>query len=217
VSTSGHGTDVGDPEVRIYLFSEVARYTRLRPSTARYSHRRLGDGLSFLDLVSLLIMRELRRSGVSSRAVRHAESYLTSELGPYPFARGVMWTDGAHVLFNPDSPLSAEMPNYQLTSADKSGQRAFVEALRQYLHSIRYSDDDQGVAVAWYPNERVELNPSRQFGQPCLRGTRISTRALYLLHTAGDADETLVNSFGISRVDLAAALRWEKDLLQKVA
>jgi uncharacterized protein (DUF433 family) len=226
MATIDSGSAVGDPKAPIYLLSDVARYARLRPSTARYwllsipgrePSRPPGEGLSFLDLVSLLIMRELRRMGVSSRAVGRAEAYLTGELGAYPFARGVIWTDGAHVLFNPQGPLVTDVPDYELTSADKWGQLAFVEAIRQYLHYVKYSEDEEAIAVAWYPNDGVELNPRRQFGQPCVRGTRVATRALYLLHSAGDTDDTIANSSGISQADLGAAFQWERELLQKVA
>ena len=226
MATIDPGSGVGDPEARIYLLSDVARYARVRPSTARYwvlsipgrDHSRpTGDGLSFLDLVSLLIMRELLRMGVSPRAIRGAEAYLTSELGAYPFARGVIWTDGAHVLFNRESPLVTDLPDYELTSADKWGQLAFVEAIRQYLHYVQYSEDEEAIAVAWYPNDGVELNPSRQFGQPCIRGTRIATRALHLVHNSGDTEDTILQAFGISREELAAAFEWERTLLKKVA
>ena len=215
---------VGSLKAPIYLLADVARYASLHPSTARNWVRWIpgreteaipSPGLSFLDLISILIMRELRRFGVRPSRVRRAENYLTRTLGSYPFARHVIWTDGGHVLFNPESPLKDELPASALVSADMEGQQAFVQLIRQYLHSISYSKE--GIAIAWYPNDRVELDPSKQFGQPRVKGTRVVTRAVYLMQKAGDARKTIMGSFGISAEDTRAAVEWETALQEATA
>jgi len=215
---------VGDARVPIYQLADVARYAGVHPSTTRYWVRWIpgrvieavpSPGLSFLDLVSILIMRELRNFGVKPSRIRRAEDYLTRRLGPYPLARHVIWTDGGHVLFDPESPLREELPESVLVSADLEGQQAFVQLIRTYLHSISYSEE--GIAIAWYPNDRVKLDPSVQFGQPCVRDTRVVTRAIYLMHRAGDTTETIMTSFAVLVEDIHAALEWETGLEQAVA
>jgi uncharacterized protein (DUF433 family) len=206
----------------VYVLSDVARYAGLHRSTARYWLRLIpgrelppaaSQGLCFLDLVSMLVMRELRKLGLKPDRVRHAEQYLTELFGPYPFARRALWTDGAHVFFDPDSPLRRAVAD--LVSADRGGQRAMMEVISPFLRTITYRDG--GIAVAWRPRPTVELDPLKQIGQPCVRGTRVTTRAVYLLYKAGDSQDTIIRSFDISPVDVEAAIEWEQSLLQKAA
>lgn len=207
---------VGDPVAPVYIVADVARYTQLRAGTARnwiqwipgrVSIGEISLGLSFLDLVSLLVMRQLRHLGISPQRIKLAEAYLTGRLGPYPLARNVVWTDGGHILFNPQSPLALEVPKEALESADLWGQRAFVQIIHQYLHRITYSEE--GLAISWSPVDRVELSPSRQFGQPCVEGTRVRTHSIYLFHKAGEPVDAIAVSLAISPKDVEAALRWE--------
>jgi uncharacterized protein (DUF433 family) len=127
----------------------------------------------------------------------------------------VTWTDGAHVLFDPHEPGSTRIEESTLLSAGKLGQQACVELVRTYLQSIEYGS--RGTAIAWYPTDRVELNPLRQFGRPCVRGTRVATRAVYLMSKAGDSHARIADTFDIALRQVIAALAWEEGLLKKVA
>lgn len=54
--------------------------------------------LSFHDLISLLVVRELRHRAVSLKGISTAYRYLVSELGlDRPFARQRFWTSGQDV------------------------------------------------------------------------------------------------------------------------
>jgi len=214
---------VGDPRVPIYLLADVARYIRLHPSTAwRWTRwipgRDIEDtigGLSFLDLISLQVMYELRNLGIKTRQIKRAEEYLTERLGIYPLARYTIWTDRAHIFFDPDSPIRRELPRSALESADKEGQRAFVELIRVYLQRVTYNEE--GFAIAWSPADRVRLHAARQFGQPCVEGTRITTSAIYLFHKGGDTIDYIGDSFEIPIKDVSAAIDWERSLEHLVA
>lgn len=219
--------EVGSLEAPVYLLSDVARYVRLHPSRAsrwvRFIPGRRIDlpasrGLSFLDLISMLVMKGLLAHGVSLRSIKKAEQYLASEFGlhPYPLARKLIWTDGRHVLFDPGSPLKTELPSGSpLMSADKRGQWAFTEILSQYLHQVDYGQED--IAIAWSPIDRVRLDPLIQFGQPCVAGTRATTHPIYSLYKAGDPLDTIAYLYDISLGDVTAAIEWEGRLEQAVA
>lgn len=208
----------------IYLVTDVARYAKLPVSTTRYwvglipgrAQQMAGlQGLNFLDLVSILVMRELRRTGVRPSRVREAERYLTEYLGPYPFAHASIWTDGDHVLFNPASPLRQKLPEDHLVTADMQGQQAFVTLIHQYLRMIDYNA--QNLAMAWRPVKGIRLDPLMQFGQPCLTSTRITTQAVFSLYRAGDHPRMIGKSYGISLEDVESAIQWEESLLQRAA
>jgi uncharacterized protein (DUF433 family) len=130
--------------------------------------------------------------------------------GLYPFSQRVIWTDGKHVFFAPDSPLREEVPEKFLVSANSGGQQAFVHLLQQYLQRVEYGDE--GLAIRWRPTNRVELDPSRQFGQPCIKNTRVLTDTVYSLHAAGDSEQTIMNAYDLSRQDVREALAWERQL-----
>jgi len=163
----------------------------------------------------MLVMKALREYGLKPRRIRSAERYLVEHLGDYPLARSTIWTDGEHVLFNRPSPLSTELPP-KLEAADMGGQQAFVQLLRDYLRKIDFDKKD-GLARAWFPRERVKLDPRIQFGEPCVAGTRVRTSVLYSMHVAGDSVITLARSFDISGHDVSEALEWEKGLLARAA
>ena len=214
---------LGDPAAPIYLLADAARYVRLNPSTARRWARHIpsrppqhaAGALSFLDLISLQVMHELRRLGVKTTYVKRAEKHLTERLGEYPLARHTIWTDGVHVFFDPDSPLRCELPEYALESADLGGQRALVRLVHTYLRKVTY--DERGFAIAWSPKERIMLHSARQFGQPCVQGTRITTEAIYSFYKGGDNVELIGESFGIPASDVLAAIDWEVSLLAAAA
>jgi uncharacterized protein (DUF433 family) len=203
----------------IYLVSDVARFVRLPYQTA-YSWVKLipgrqpelppSAGLNFLDLISILVIGKLEDIGVNPRRIRRAEKFLLDRYGPYPFSQRVIWTDGKHVFFAPDSPLREEVPEKFLISANSGGQQAFVHLLQQYLQRVEYGK--QGLAIRWTPTNKVELDPSRQFGQPCVRNTRVLTESIYSLHVAGDTEQTIIRAYDLSREEVRAALAWEKSL-----
>lgn len=216
---------LGDPHIPIYPLSDVARYLGFSPQRTRYwlewiPGRSKAPGMpstaSFLGLVSMLVMKALREFGVQPRRIRRAERYLVQELGDYPLARTRIWTDGLHVLFNRESPLSTELPPEKLEAADMGGQQAFVRLLEAYLRGIDY-DVDQGWIGAWLPRERVKLDPRIQFGEPCVAGTRIRTSALYSMHLAGDSITSLARAFRILEDDVTMAVEWEEELLVRAA
>jgi len=219
--------EIGSLQAPIYLLADVGRYVRLHPSKAsrwvRYIPGRPIDlppsrGLSFLDLISMLVMSALRAYGVRLSSIRIAEEYLASEFGlyPYPLARKRIWTDGRHVLFAPKSPLRAELPSDSpLISADEWGQWALTDVLLPYLHRVDYGQEE--IAIAWSPIDGVRLDPSIQFGQPCVDTTRIPTHSLYSLYKAGDTPDRIAFLYRIARDDVTSAITWESRLEQAVA
>jgi len=222
---SAFANRLGDPRTPVYPLCDVARYLGFSPQRTRHwlewipGRSRapgVGSAASFLGLVSMLVMKALREYGVKPRRIRSAERYLVEHLGEYPLARSTIWTDGEHVLFNRRSPLSTALPREKLEAADMRGQQAFVQLLKDCSRRIDFDVED-GLARAWFPRERVKLDPRIQFGEPCVPETRIRTSVLYSMHLAGDSVTTLVRSYGISRHDVTEALEWEKALLARTA
>ncbi|MCH8199592.1 MAG: DUF433 domain-containing protein [Chloroflexi bacterium] len=88
-----------------------------------------------------------------------------------------------------------------------------MDIMQAYLipiHGLTFGK--QGMAVSWEPVDRVELTPSVQFGAPCIKGTRIPTRAIWNSRLGGDSVSHLSQSYGLAEDDLAAAIQWEERL-----
>ena len=93
-----------------------------------------------------------------------------------------------------------------------------MQLLRAYLRKITYNE--KGIAVCWYPDpkELIKVDPAIQWGQPCIRGTRVQTRAIYYyVRKAGDTTEAVADSFRVSVKDVQAAVEWENGMERKVA
>ena len=160
---------------------------------------------TFHDLISLLVVGWLRSKGVKLSDVRRAEGYLRTELGfDRPFAREEIYTDGINVLYEAN-PLIED----QLTAANLEGQEVMRKALEATLSGVRY---DNALAVWWDIRPLVRLDPTIQFGAPCIAGTRIPTAQLADFVEAGESIERLASLYELPPVWISEALDFERNL-----
>lgn len=157
---------LGFDQARRVHEATVARWTQQALSDVEHRPRR--PDYSFADLVSLLVVRNLVFLGISLRDIRAAEGYLRDLYGiPHPFNSIRLKTDGVDVFFDASPSIAA-----QLTSANRAGQEVFEPVIFGALTRVGY--DDQA-AIEWSPIEGVVLDPTIQFGEPCIVGTRMTT------------------------------------------
>jgi uncharacterized protein (DUF433 family) len=83
-----------------------------------------------------------------------------------------------------------------------------LKVVRELLHDVRYSD---GQAHDWTPTPGVVLNPSVQFGEPVVAGTRLPTAVVHGIVTAHDVG-TAADRFRISAKQARAAVAFERRL-----
>ncbi len=206
--------------VGMYTIPEAGRYVGRHFNTVRSwvhqglapapVHRRFGETtiLSFHDLVSLLVVRGLRDKEVSLRQIRTAELYLRKEWGfSRPFATKHILTDGRSVL--------VALGREGLTAVDRWGQGVFERVVEHDLVDVSY--DASRIARAWRPYRDVVLQPDVQFGQPCVEGTRITTSTIFGLLRAGDSEDFLGATYGLSAERIRHAAAWENSLLRQAA
>jgi uncharacterized protein (DUF433 family) len=147
---------------------------------------------SFSDLVSLFVVRQLRRRGVRPWRITKAEQYLREKWKTdRPFAREDIMTDGYEV-FCDDDPAAG-----QIEAAVKGGQQTFRQIIEDGLESVYYSD---GGAAYWLPAPGIVIDPRVQFGAPVVKGTGVPTDAV-----AGVAKNLGVDR-AVRRFDLSADL-----------
>lgn len=158
---------------------------------------------SFSDLISLFVVRELLKKGLSRSTIREAETYLRVKWHTdRPFVRDEIKTDGVDV-FCDDHVITK-----QIESANRHGQQTMREAVKDKLTSVRYND---GIATAWIPAEGVLLDPKVQFGEPVIQGTRIPTEAVAnVARSLGE--DCAAGRFDIEADQVAAAIAFEQQI-----
>lgn len=167
-------------------------------------HRRRPD-YSFGDLISLFVVRELRRKGVHGPDIRAAERYLRKKWNTdRPFTSGEIQTDGRGIYVDDDLIAG------QIESAEREGQQVMRELLRERLTSVHYDTVSERAAY-WVPQEHVLVDPRVQFGAPVVSGSRIPTAAVVdMTYYASPVEIERQLSISAEKVD--AALSFERRL-----
>jgi len=144
---------------------------------------------TFGDLVSLFVVRELRRRGVRVHVIRAAEGFLRRKWKTdRPFVSEEIKTDGRRV-FTDDWPGMG-----QIESADMGGQQVMRELIKDRLTTVEYDD---GNAAYWTPMPGILIDPRVQFGEPVIAGTRVPVEAVEGIARRADI-ETAARRLGIS-------------------
>lgn len=130
--------------------------------------------LTFLDLISLEVVRRFTAAGWSPQGVRRVEEELRSEFGDLerPFAYRIFYTDGLSVWAR-----KALQDQQALELMGKKADRrhkpfAWAAAVATFAEEIRF-DGPRQVATAWELSPWIEIDPTIQFGAPVVRGTRV--------------------------------------------
>lgn len=182
--------------VGVYSFPQAARLiegasphklrrwvrTGLTPPTFQRSGP--SDVLSFLDVVSLEVVRRMRLLGVSLQKVRILESELRRDHpdATRPFALDVFWTDGVQVWYELEPGDSRLVQG----TGRQRGQLSWVGAVGAFAQEIRY---EGGVAASWHPSDHVAIDPRVRFGEPVVAGTRIAVATIVANLEEGSPDD----------------------------
>jgi uncharacterized protein (DUF433 family)/GNAT superfamily N-acetyltransferase len=158
---------------------------------------------AFSDLISLFVVRELRRLGVRMSKIRQAEQHMRETTGlERPFVHQEVMTDGRDVWVVGDEPHQVE------AASGPRGQQASRTALAAYLKSVQYTDN---VASTWSPAEHVLVSPHVQFGEPVVQGTRVPTAAVADVAESAGANRAATR-LGITQAEADAAIVFEQKL-----
>jgi uncharacterized protein (DUF433 family) len=203
----------------MYDVQEASRLTGASPDQIRRwtapAHTReaivpAGDEgpLSFHDLVSLWVVRQLRDRGVSTLRIARARARMAAEWHTqHPFAHreflARLATDGAAIF--------AEDDQEDWVDVSFGGQRAFQEIITPALESLEFGGDDQ-LATFWRPATGVKIDPRIQTGSACIDGTRVPTAHIHDLLEAGEDPEDVAEDFDLELDQVLAAEAYEARL-----
>ncbi|MDE0269553.1 MAG: DUF433 domain-containing protein [Acidimicrobiaceae bacterium] len=198
----------------IYDINEVARllrrgkmriagWTRERRNKPPLLTEELAGLFSFWDLLSLRVIAELTRRGVSRDHIARGAEHLAQTLGTdRPFAhRGLATVGEGFFAKIADGWEDAEM----------HGQLAFQDMIRPLLEPITFNDSD--MAAIWRPRVGVWINPAVQAGAPCVEGTRVSTHLLANMLDLNEPDPAdlaeICDDYRLATEQVRAALDYE--------
>lgn len=176
----------------VYTVQAAARLTRVPPARIRAWVFGQGgqptiipeldpvdgqEALSFVNLIEVLFLRDLRGERVSLQAIRRmAEIARLVLAAPHPFATHRFHTDGRTIFIE----TARETLDRSLVNLS-DGNGAMLEVLeRSFRRSVAFKGVD-GMASAWQPSDaltRIVLDPRRQFGQPIDRESGVPTEVL---------------------------------------
>lgn len=162
--------------------------------------------VSFQDLVSMRLIAVLRSKNIKLQEIRITESWLREQFGiEWPLASRDLWTFGSDVFIQFSEKLIA---------ASRFGHIA-MDFLNDWLSKVDLdmTFDEDNIASSWTPYKDICLNPRIQFGEPCISGTRIPTRAIRSKVTAGDSLEVISMLYGVSIIQIRHATWWEERLV----
>lgn len=164
--------------------------------------------IGFEDLISMRVISFMRHFGYSFNDIHKAHSWLKGVTRqPKPFATETLWIEGRGGM-----NIYAEMQDL-LPVANQGGQLVFEKLVREKLVSVsNMTFNESGVASSWTPQDVVKIDPDVQFGRPCISGTRIPTADIMGMLEAGDSENFLAESYGLTLTEIESARDWEMKL-----
>ncbi len=213
--------DLDPMDVPAYSKAEVALYLQLAKSTVgawtrgtTYSDH---DGgrvffypvivpadvhlLSFRNLVELYVLKTLRRHhDVPLRQIREAIAVLRERSGSqHPLADHELLTDRRDIIVEEFGKL------YNL---NRNGQLEMGELLEAALSRVGHEDGEWTLQ----PVDAVVFSPSRQYGRPCIIGTRIPTELVYVRHRSGESIDEISYDLDCEACLVSDAIEYEQEL-----
>lgn len=211
-------------EVPAYRVGEAASYARVSASTVtRWERVRSGrdrvlktrtskQPLSFLQLIEMAVVAELRREGVKLDAIGRARDWFSAKLSSnYPFALEEFKSDGVNVLQDYVDDKGEVVPD-RLVAIDEGGQLVWREFLRSRLREFGYSN---GIAARWHVNgteSKVVIDPRLSFGSPTVCG--IMTRSIKNEWVTGNSIFEISEDFDLDPQLVREALEFEGILIE---
>lgn len=204
-----------------YRVGEAASYAQVSPSTVAAWHRsqvgssegllsekRSGDGLSFLQLIELAVVSEMRRIGIKMSEIKRARKHFASITGlQYPFAQLKFKTDGADILYEFEHE-SGKVAIDRLVTANRDGQMIWTEMLKSRLSEFDYGSG--GAVIRWRlagPSKEISIDPKLAFGAPQINGVR--TRIVKDQWSSGETIQDIADDLDLTEQQVVEALLFE--------
>lgn len=204
-----------------YRIGEAASYARISPQTVASWHksnsgnttgilteREARAGLSFLQLIEMAVVADMRREGVKLNDIRQARDYLVETTGlDFPFAQVRFKTDGVDIFSEVEGSLG-DILRDKILSLNHGGQYTWADLISKTFRTFNY--DDSGSVVSWRvagEDKEVEINPRFAFGAPQIAG--VKTKIVKARFAAGDEIDEISEDYDLRHEQVLEALIFE--------
>ena len=213
-----------------YSLAEVARLLGARPTTlSSWLHGRhykssgkkrfasavlpatqcQGQPISFLDLVEAHVLLAIRKGyGIPLQHFRTAMDHLREISGDLHFlARRDFYHDHRHLFLKIDD---------KLVSLSERGQLVDRDIISEGLKQLIYGND--GYADQFFPRfgaerqQTIVLNPTINFGRPCLARLGVGADAIAARFVAGEKIADLARDYNATPDEVEETIRWHERL-----
>jgi len=168
---------------------------------------------NFLELISFRMVATMRAHGILSHDIQLAHRLLQQRWGwNYPFAMEPIW------ICSPDVFVEIQGVPVAVTKFWQSALeliRDFLTPIENDFHGLTFDIEQQ--ATTWTPSNGVLLNPKIQFGEPCIKGTRVPTETIWAFYQAGDSIDTLSRMYGLPKSKIESAITWEEKIAKSAS
>lgn len=204
-----------------YRIGEAASYARVSPQTVSAWHRKdvpssravlsergNSGSLSFLQLIEMAVVAQMRDAGVKLPEIRAAREDMIRETGlDFPFARLKFKHDGADIFRDVEGDLGQVLTD-RLLAHNHGGQYVWADFIQNTLSTFNYDDD--GIAVSWRvagADKEIEIDPRLSFGSPQIHG--VKTGIIKSRFVVGEEVDEIAEDFDIECRHVVEALIFE--------
>ncbi len=156
--------------------------------------------VSFLDMVELKLVGDLRKAGVPMRKIRKAHESGRELLGvSHPFASQDIMTDGKCVLIRyKGRPM--DLADYQYV---------MEKVIAPFLDNLSF-DPESRLARSWRVHDGVVIDPRLAMGQPVAENSKVPTAILArAVDGAGGNQQAVAEWYEVSIDDVRHAVEFE--------
>jgi uncharacterized protein (DUF433 family) len=156
---------------------------------------------SFQNLVELFVLKSLRRDyDVPLPHIRSAIAALRRRSGSeHPLAEYEILTDRRDIILEEFG---------KILNISRYGQLEIGELLESTLRRVGMENGEWN----YRPVDAVVFSPSRQFGRPCIVGTRIPTDLVFTRHNAGETVVDIAWDLECETKLISDAIEYEQEL-----
>ncbi|MCY0898114.1 MAG: DUF433 domain-containing protein [Firmicutes bacterium] len=208
--------------VPLYTFAEADRLGNVRTGTAKrwlvgyrdetqkdgvvvrppVSNACSPNGVSFWDLIEVIVVGQLRKAGFSLQLIRriHRNCQQLFQV-ERPFVSLSLKVGGREIFVSVQDVL--------VEVGKKRGQQAWTEVIGPFLEDIDY---EANLAASWWPlghDGGVLVDPRYGFGRPVISGKGVRTEIIREHFEAKSSIHQIAEDFNLTADQVEAALRFE--------
>lgn len=177
------------------------------PVTAR---EREQGGISFLDLIEIRAIGNLKAAGFSLKEIRNI--VLTCQQiykVEHPLVTLRFKVSGRDIFVHQSGDL--------VEVGKRRGQYAWYDFLAPFLRDVEYEHE---LARRWYPlgmDKLVVVDPDYGYGLPVVRRSGVRTEIVFERFQVGESIQEIAEGFNLQREEVEQALQFESRLVKKPA